>query len=144
MMSAPLYNQIVQQMPITSVEAIIKKDNSLLFLKRNNPPAKGQWWFPGGRIRKGETLKDALYREIKEETGLLVEIIRFVGVYNRIFVDRHDISIVFLCKCFDDKVVLNGEHSKFKFFENPPEDVHPFLLQVIRDSKWKTPTNLLE
>ena len=59
-----LYNQIVQQMPITSVEAIIKKDNTLLFLKRNNPPAKGEWWFPGGRIRKGETLKEALIREI--------------------------------------------------------------------------------
>ena len=137
-----LYNQIVQQMPIVSVEAIIKKDNTLLFLKRNNPPAKDQWWFPGGRVRKGETLKEALYREIKEETGLLVEIIRFVGVYNRIFVDRHDISLVFLCKCYDDKVVLNGEHSKFKFFENPPEDVHHFLLQAIRDSKWKIPTIL--
>ena len=137
-----LYNQIVQQMPIVSVEAIIKKDNTLLFLKRNNPPVKGEWWFAGGRIRKGETFHEALYREVKEETGLVVDVIRFVGVYNRIFVDRHDISLVFLCKCYDDKVVLNGEHSMFKFFVNPLEDVHPFLLQAILDSKWKTPTNL--
>ena len=142
MMPTSLYNQIVRQMPNASVEAIIKKEDSLLFLKRNNPPVKGEWWFAGGRIRKGETLKEALYREVKEETGLMVDVIRFVGVYNRIFADRHDISIVFLCKCYNDKVVLNGEHSMFKFFVNPPEDVHPFLLQAIVDSKWKTPTTL--
>ena len=143
MIPTPLYNQIVNHMPITSVEAIIKKDNSLLFLKRNNPPMKGEWWFAGGRIRKSESFHEALYREVKEETGLMVDVIRFVGVYNRIFVDRHDITLAFLCKCYDDKVVLNGEHSKFKFFENPPDDVHPFLLQAIVDSKWKMPTILL-
>ena len=132
-----LYNQIVQQMPITSVEAIIKKDNTLLFLKRNNPPAKGEWWFPGGRIRKGETLKEALIREIKEETGLTIDIIRFVGVYTRLFADRHDITLAFLCKCHTDKVILNVEHSTYKFLKNPPEHIHPFLLQTIQDSKWK-------
>ena len=118
-----LYNQIVQQMPITSVEAIIKKDNTLLFLKRNNPPAKGEWWFPGGRIRKGETLKGALIREIKEETGLTIDIVRFVGVYTRLFADRHDITLAFLCKCHNDKVILNNEHSKHKFLTNPPKNI---------------------
>lgn len=136
MIPTALYNQITKQMPITSVEAIIKKDNSLLFLKRNNTPAKDEWWFPGGRVRKGETLKESLHREIKEETGLEIEIIRFVGVYTRIFIERHDITLAFLCKCSNDKVILNNEHSKHKFFDNPPKNIHPYLLQTIQDSKW--------
>jgi ADP-ribose pyrophosphatase YjhB (NUDIX family) len=122
-------------MPIVSVEAIIIKDNSMLFLKRNNPPVKDKWWFPGGRIRKGETIQEALHREIKEETGLTIEILRFVGVYTRIFTHRHDITIVFLCKCIDRKVTLNNEHSKFKFFKKIPKNTHKYLLQAIVDSK---------
>jgi len=54
-------------MPIVSVEALIVMDETLLFLRRNNQPAKGEWWFPGGRIRKGESLEEALRREVKEE-----------------------------------------------------------------------------
>ena len=132
-----LYNQIIKHLPITSVEAIIKKDTTLLFLKRNNHPAKDEWWFPGGRIRKGETHQEALFREIKEETGLTIDIIRFVGVYTRIFAERHDITLAFLCKCHTNKVILNDEHSKYKFLDNPPKNIHPFLLKTIQDSKWK-------
>lgn len=121
-------------MPIASVEAIIIKDNALLFLKRKNNPVKGEWWFPGGRIRKGETFKETLYREVKEETGLAVDIIKFVGVYNRIFPDRHDVTIVFLCRCFDDEVTLNNEHSEYGFFKTPPQNIHPCLLQAIKES----------
>jgi ADP-ribose pyrophosphatase YjhB (NUDIX family) len=135
MIPSSLYNKITAIMPIASVEAIIVKDNAILFLKRTNSPAKGEWWFPGGRIRKGETFAEALRREVKEETGLAVDIIKFVGVYNRIFTDRHDITIVFLCNCFDDEVTLNNEHSEYGFFK-PPKDIHPYLLQAIKESGW--------
>lgn len=113
------------------------KDHSLLFLRRKNSPAKGEWWFPGGRIRKGETFRETLLREVKEETGLDVEIIRFVGIYSRIFPERHDITTVFLCRCIDDKIILNDEHSEHKFFKDVPSDIHPYLLETIEDSGWK-------
>ena len=73
-----LYRKIVKYMPIPSVEAIIVKDGKLLFLRRKNSPAKGQWWFPGGRIRKGETIEEALFREVKDETELTVTIYIFM------------------------------------------------------------------
>ena len=76
-----LYELITDSIPIASVEAIISKDNSLLFLRRQNSPAKGEWWFAGGRIRKGETLEEALYREVKEETGLEVIKSKLINVY---------------------------------------------------------------
>ena len=134
MIPASLYNQIVNVMPIPSVEAMIMKDNALLFMKRKNSPAKGEWWFPGGRIHKGETFSETLYRKVKEETGLTVDIVKFVGVYNRIFPDRHDIAIVFLCRCHDKAVTLNNEHSEYRFFKKLPKDIHPLLLQVIKGS----------
>ena len=52
-------------------------------MKRNNPPVKDHWWFPGGRIRKGETLQEALVREVKEETGLQVTESELVNVYSK-------------------------------------------------------------
>jgi ADP-ribose pyrophosphatase YjhB (NUDIX family) len=129
-----LYNKIVDYLPIVSVEAIITNEDSLLFLKRNNPPAKGLWWFPGGRIRKGENFEEALCREVKEETGLEVVESKFINVYSRVFNERHDITIAYLCKC-KGNTVLNDEHSEYKYFKQPPKTVHPYLTQVITDLK---------
>jgi hypothetical protein len=64
---------------------------------------------------------------------------RLVNVYSRIFPERHDITIVFLCECDEGEVKLNDEHSEFKFFEEMPKDLHPYLLKAIQDSGWKPP-----
>ena len=135
MIPQPLYEQIKALMPIPSVEAVIMKDDSILFLKRNSSPAKGEWWFPGGRIWIGETFQETLLREVKEETGLDVKIVDFIGVYNRIFAERHDITIAFLCKCISEEVVLNNEHSQYQFCKDIPSGIHPYLLETIQDVK---------
>lgn len=128
-----LYDQIVKLMPIASVEALTVMNNELLLLKRKNQPAKGQWWFPGGRIHKGESFEEALHREVKEETNLEVSSRKFINVYSRVFPKRHDITVAFLCKCKGDKVILNKEHSEYAFFNTPPKNLHPYLSEVIRD-----------
>jgi len=133
-----LYELITDSIPIASVEAIISKDKSLLFLRRKNSPAKGQWWFPGGRIRKGETLEEALYREVKEETGLKVIKSKLVNVYSRMFNERHDITIAYLCNCKGDKIILNNEHSEYRYFKSLPKTIHPYLIQVIQDLRKKS------
>ena len=135
--SSSLYELIVDVLPIASVEAIISKDNSLLFLRRKNSPAKGQWWFPGGRIRKGETFEETLIREIKEETGLHVIESKLVNVYSRIFDERHDITIAYFCKCKPAKITLDTEHSEYKYFKNPPKNIHPYLIEVLNDLEKK-------
>ena len=130
------YKTITSQMPIPTVEAIIiNSENDLLIMKRNNPPAKGEWWFPGGRIRKGEMFLQALTRKVREETGLEVKVLGFIGVYERIFRERHDIAIVFLCRCEDENVILNSEHSEYKFLnENTAfAELHPMLKEVLAD-----------
>ena len=130
-----LYHQIMELLPIVSVEAVIMIGNSLLFLRRKNEPAIGEWWFAGGGIRKGESLKQALYREVKEETTLQISDYKLVNVYSRIFPNRHDITIVYLCKCKEGEIVLNDEHSKYTLFSVVPAGLHPYLLEVIEDCK---------
>ena len=132
-----LYDQIMQLMPIPSVEAVIMINGSLLFLRRKNNPASGQWWFAGGRIHKDESLEETLHREVKEETGLEIESYRFIKAYSRVFPQRHDITIVYLCNCKDSKIKLDSEHSEYKLFKKIPKNLHPYLLETIKDSQWK-------
>ena len=132
-----LYDQITKCLPIVSVEALIVMDEALLFLRRNNQPAKGEWWFPGGRIRKGESLEEALRREVKEETGLEVSSYKLINVYSRVFPERHDIAIAYLCKCKKGKVKLNNEHSEYRLFKIMPIGLNPYLLETARDSQSK-------
>ena len=132
-----LYDQIIQLMPIPSVEAVIMIKGSLLFLRRKNNPASGQWWFAGGRIHKDELLEETLHREVKEETGLEIESYRFIKAYSRVFPQRHDITIVYLCNCKDSKIKLDSEHSEYKLFKKIPKNLHPYLLETIKDSQWK-------
>ncbi len=58
------------QKPEVAVGALVLRDNKVLLVKRNHPPAQGLWALPGGRVNLGETLQQAAQREIKEETGL--------------------------------------------------------------------------
>jgi len=132
-----LFGKIVQHMPIASVDALIVVDGALLLLKRNYSPAKGEWWFPGGRIHKGEPLEEALRREVKEETGLEVSSQRLINVYSRVFPERHDITIAYLCECKKGKVVLNDEHCEYAFFKLIPSGLHPYLLETLLDSNWE-------
>jgi colanic acid biosynthesis protein WcaH len=135
---AALYDQIVKLLPIVSVDAVIVIDKSLLLLKRNNQPAKGLWWFVGGRIHKGESLEQTLRREIKEETDLDLDTYELINVYSRVFPERHDITIAYLCTCKGGKIKLNDEHSEYGLFTKIPIGLHPYLLETIRDSLWET------
>lgn len=55
----------------------------LLLVKRANPPAQGLWSIPGGRVEPGESAEVAVVREVLEETGLVVRIVREVGTVFR-------------------------------------------------------------
>ena len=130
-----LYRAIEQTMPITSVEAVVIDDSDrILVLKRKNAPAKGKWWFPGGRVHRGETVRNALIRELKEETGLAFKRFEFVGVYERFFPERHDISLAYVCSFPGGEIKLNEEHSARRFlsFDEAITQLDPFLVKVVK------------
>ena len=59
--------------PQSAVGAVVIHDDRVLLVKRGKPPGKGLWAIPGGRIELGETLQEAAEREIKEETGVIIQ-----------------------------------------------------------------------
>jgi 8-oxo-dGTP diphosphatase len=65
----------------TSTAIIPYDENKILLIKRNTKPFKGYWALPGGRMDLGETIEQTIVREVKEETGLDVAIMRKIGEY---------------------------------------------------------------
>jgi 8-oxo-dGTP diphosphatase len=65
--------------PVVAIGAIVIDKGSILLVKRNTEPARGQWSLPGGRVELGETLREALVREVREETGIDVDIDGLIG-----------------------------------------------------------------
>ena len=127
-----LYKIILDKMSIPTVDAIVIHKDKFLLLKRNNPPVKGMWWFPGGRVRRGESLEQAVKREVLEETGLECKILRRVGVINQIFPEVHAVSVYYLVESKSPDVKLNSEHSAYKWFLNLPENSHNYLKTMIK------------
>ena len=86
------------------VGAVIVKDGQAIIIKRANDPYKGQWSIPGGRVELGESLADAVRREMREETGLDVQVGPLLEVFERIHRDDagvryHFVIIDYLCSC---------------------------------------------
>jgi 8-oxo-dGTP diphosphatase len=88
------------QSPNLTVDGILFNDNSVLLVKRKNPPFQGMWALPGGFVEYGETTEQAVIREVKEETGLMTSISSLLGVYSDPSRDPrgHTISVVYLIK----------------------------------------------
>ena len=70
--------------PRVGVGGIVVHDGKVLVVRRGHEPLKGRWSIPGGLVEVGESLQQAVRREIKEETGLDVEPLEMMGVFERI------------------------------------------------------------
>lgn len=90
--------------PIVGVGAIIIEDENVLIVRRGQPPKMGAWSIPGGGVHLGEDLEEACMREVREETGLDVEILSEGRVLNRVTRDGwervqfHYVLIDFVCR----------------------------------------------
>ncbi|MCX8169372.1 MAG: NUDIX hydrolase [Candidatus Methanomethylicia archaeon] len=78
--------------PIIGVGGILIENGKILLVKRATEPSKGLWAIPGGKLKWGENIEDAVKREIFEETGLEVEVLGLEDVYELIVREGENIK----------------------------------------------------
>jgi colanic acid biosynthesis protein WcaH len=136
-----LYRKIVRSMPIVCVDLLIRDPaGRTLLLKRNNPPAQDQWWFPGGRVHMNESFLEAVRRKAIQECGLTLCVDPIsVGIFE-LFFDEGDVkyhSVTNLFSTTIDKyvgVTLDSQSKEFKWVELAEKknlDLHKFIYNAI-------------
>src|SRR5436190_19419136 len=94
-----------EQPPVVGVGAVIWNERGeIVLIRRGQEPRLGEWSIPGGRLEWGESVRDAIVREVREETGLEVEIAGLIDVVDAVTRDasgeavRHYVLIDFLAQ----------------------------------------------
>jgi ADP-ribose pyrophosphatase YjhB (NUDIX family) len=99
-----------------------REDNRVLLIRRGTAPLLGEWSLPGGVLECGETLREAVVREAREETGLVVETVEMLGVYERVIpgdegrVRYHYVLIDFLCRPVSGDLKAGSDAADVRWF----------------------------
>lgn len=108
--------------PFVGVGAVIAEGGCVLLIKRGHAPAMGEWSIPGGAMEIGETVREAVMREVREETGLFVEAKNLLGVFDRVLRDPSDrvqfhyVLIDFLCTPTGGQLKAGGDAAEARWF----------------------------
>ncbi len=101
--------------PMVGVGAIIFRGGSVLLVRRGREPAYGQWTAPGGLVKVGESLQDAVRREVLEESGLDVKVLDLAAVLDRVIYDAqgrieyHYVILDFICEAAHGDPMAAGD-----------------------------------
>ena len=114
-MSIPSDDRAYPNRPYLAVSAAIIRDGHVLIVRRARPPAHGLFTLPGGVVEAGETLAEAITREVREETGIAVEPVALAG-YREVVardadgrVERHFVILSFAARWLAGEPALNEE-----------------------------------
>lgn len=110
--------------------AIFDEENRILFCHRTDYDL---WNLPGGALEKSEAPWEGVVREVKEETGLDVEVKRLAGIYSK--PEKIEIVFQFVCKVINAEITLNDEADKIKYFafDDIPKNTPPKQVERIKD-----------
>ena len=109
--------------PILAVSAAIFRDGRVLIVRRARAPSRGFYTLPGGAVELGETLEQAVIREIREETGLEIEPLVLAGHRQAITrdssgrIERHIVILPFAARWIAGEVLLNEELAEARWLE---------------------------
>jgi 8-oxo-dGTP diphosphatase len=111
------------QRPYLAVSAAIVRDSKVLLVRRARHPALGVYTLPGGGVEAGETLSEAVAREVREETSLVVEPVALAGHREVIVrdkegrVERHFVIMCYAARWRSGDIVLNDELDDARWLE---------------------------
>ena len=120
--------------PAPTTNIIVEHENKILLLKRNTEPYLGKFALPGGFVDYDEQVEVAAVREVKEETGLDIEVIIPFNVNHFTRDDGQTITmLVYLCKALNETVTLSEEHPEYKWLtlENAKKEINEYFYSDI-------------
>jgi 8-oxo-dGTP diphosphatase len=113
------------QRPFLAVSAAIMRDGKVLAVRRARKPALNLYTLPGGAVELGETLHEAVMREVREETQLVIEPLALAGEREVIVrdaqqrIERHFVILCFAARWLSGEPVLNEELDDARWLEPP-------------------------
>ena len=116
-------SRVYPKNPVCAVGAIIFKQDSVLLIQRGKAPSLGKWSIPGGAVHLGESLEEAVVREVQEETRLTVRPKRIGKVIDRIFRDAegqvqyHFVIVDYLCDVLDGEPQPSSDAAAAGYFK---------------------------
>lgn len=136
------WRTVVRNVPIVSVDLVVLDDGGVLLGRRENDPARGEWFVPGGRVRKDETLADAVHRIAADELGVDVTVERRLGAYEHFWEEsefedvptKHYLANGFVVRPTDGALTPDDQHAELRTFEPPFPDLHPYVEAYLRDA----------
>ena len=105
--------------------ALIFDGDSILLVERAGEPLKGYWSLPGGLVETGESIEDAVRREVREETGLLVELLSRFDIFERIMRDAegraeyHYVLVDYICRVVGGAACASDDVSRLEWVKRP-------------------------
>ncbi len=133
-------NREYPKYPLCGVGAFVIGPKGILMGRRDKDPGKGLWSVPGGVVELGETQADAVKREVLEETGVHIEVLRLLDTRDLIIHDDegkirfHYILNYFLARPLDMETKAEtptGEVGWFKFEELPKDEMPELLWEAM-------------
>ena len=128
-----------------SAHALIAKDGQYLITQRSESDNYhgGLYDLPGGTLKAGETVEQALFREVKEETQLEIEIVNLFSIYTNLdsYPKWQVFQVIYLCRYLSGKVTLNPqEHSQYRWVAKAEIKNYPsmnFLKDLLNNEEFK-------
>ena len=123
--------------PLVGVGAVVVKAGRVLLIRRGTEPLRGHWSIPGGLVDVGESLKDAVIREVKEETGLTVEPVELIELLDRIHkqtlpeglrIQYHYVIADYLCRVVGGELQAASDADAVRWVERAEWNGHSALL----------------
>ena len=120
-------SRLYPSLPVVGVGAVIVRDGLVLIVRRANPPLQGEWSIPGGALDLGEKLRDGVAREVREETGLEVEVGPVLDVFDSIFPDAegrtryHYVLVDYLCRPLSGTAIAASDATELRWAK--PDDL---------------------
>ena len=105
--------------------ALIFEGDTVLLVERAGEPLKGYWSLPGGLVETGESIEDAVRREVREETGLLVELLSRFDIFERIMRDAegraeyHYVLVDYICRVVGGAPCAGDDVSRLEWVKRP-------------------------